>query len=87
MSKRTTSSETDTMKSIYRMTSNLRVLATLSLLLLPAQAVEAEPQPPVSVTCINLAAEAGQGPRHRFVICTPHGCFVTKEVPGPCHAQ
>jgi hypothetical protein len=55
-------------------------------LLLPVEAIAAAPQSPVSVTCINLEATAGEGPRHRYEICTPQGCFLTRTVPGGCPA-
>jgi len=71
------------MKSIHRATSCLGLLATASLLLLPGQAVGAEPQSPASVTCLNLILTP-EGPRHQYLICTARGCFTTRPIPGSC---
>ena len=72
------------MHRIYRKTSRLRLLTTLSLTLLPIQPLGATPQSPVSVTCINLEATPDSGPRHQYVICSPRGCVTTPVASGGC---
>ena len=62
-------------------------MVAVSVLLLPCESVQAEPQSPVSVTCVNLEATPGEGPRHQYVICTTRGCFTTRVVPGGCPAR
>jgi len=74
------------MRNIGRRSGYVVGITFACAVVLPAQTLRAEPQSPVTITCINLEATAGEGPRYRYVICTPHGCFTTRVLPGGCPA-
>jgi hypothetical protein len=69
---------------IKRRHLTLPVLSMVALMLLSLGASGVEAQSPGSVTCFNLEARAGEGPRHVLQICRANGCFFTREIPGGC---